>query len=72
MIHCLLQTEYVVCKVTHIQILTCVMDLLCDVDAFSVGQSSIYWSSSCRGQSRIECINVKTQVDGTLFPVRGN
>lgn len=48
---------------------TCVMDLLCDVDSFSVGQSSIHGSSRSRSESGIEGIDVEAQVDGTLLPV---
>lgn len=53
-------------------VLTRVMDLFCDVDSLSVGQSSIHWSSCSRRESGIERIDVEAQVDGALLPVRGN
>lgn len=45
------------------------MDLLCDPDSFSVGQTSVYWCSCGRGQRRVHRINVKTQMNRPLLPV---
>lgn len=46
------------------------MDFLCDVDSLPVGQTSVHWSSRGRSQRWVECIDVKAQVDRTLFSVR--
>lgn len=48
---------------------TCVMDFLCDVDPLPVGQTSVHWCSCGWSQRRVECIDVKAQVDRPLFPV---
>ncbi len=44
------------------------MDLLCYVDALSIGQSSINGSSSGGSQGRVKCIDVKAEMDWSLFP----
>lgn len=44
------------------------MDLLCYVDALSVGQSSINGSSSGGSQGRVKCIDIKAEMDWSLFP----
>lgn len=43
------------------------MDLLCDVNAFSVGQSTVNRSSSGRSQRWVKRINVKAQVNRSLL-----
>lgn len=51
---------------------TCVMNLLCDVDSLSVGQSSVHRSSCSWSECGIEGIDVEAQVDGPRLPVTGN
>lgn len=48
------------------------MDLLCDVDSLSVGQSPVHRRSCSRSESGIEGVDVEAQVDGPLLPVRAN
>lgn len=45
------------------------MDFLCDVDSLPVGQTSVHWRSCGWSQRRVECIDVKAQVDRSLFSV---
>lgn len=58
------------CICCHLFICTCVMYFLCDIDSLPVGQTSIDWCSCGRGQSWVEGINVKAQVDRSLFSVQ--
>ena len=46
------------------------MDFLCDVDSLPVGQTSVDWRSSGRSQRRVERVDVKAQVNRSLFSVR--
>ena len=51
-------------------VFTCVVNFLCDVNAFSVSESSIDWGSSGWGQGGVESIDIKAQVYRPLFPVQ--
>lgn len=55
--------------ITCVVICTCVMDFLCDVDSLPVGQTSVNWRSGGWSQRRVECIDVKAQVDRSLLSV---
>ena len=46
------------------------MDFLRDVDSLPVGQTSIHWRSCGRRQRRVKRIDVKAQVDRSLFSVQ--
>lgn len=46
------------------------MDFLCDVDSLPVGQTSIHWCPCGWGQRRVECVDVKAQMDRSLFSVQ--
>jgi len=52
-------------------ICTRVVDFLCDVDSFPVGQTAVHRCSRGRRQRRVECVDVEAQVDRALFSVHG-
>lgn len=57
-------------RTVSVCVVTCVMDLLCDVNPLSVGQSSVHRSPCSRSETGVERVDIEAQVDGPLLPVR--